>query len=72
LVALSDAPDDPARRVAPGVPAERLAGDCDLTARTQRLAPDVVAAVKTFLTDEGKIAAIRERAREKTWMQAMA
>jgi hypothetical protein len=45
LVALSDAVltdlhDTPALRVPPGMPAERLAGDHDLAARTRASAPD--------------------------------
>lgn len=56
--------------VAPDTPADRLAGDDDLAART-RAAADVEAAtedvdaVEAFLADEQKVEAIRERAREE-------
>jgi len=60
------------------MPAERLAGDPDLAARTRERAPDErvtdgkpespatdegMDAVEAFLEDEGKIEAIREQAR---------
>jgi hypothetical protein len=61
--------------VAPATPAERLAGDSDLAARTRRAAPtdadcgaadsESLDAVEAFLNDEEKIEAIRERAREE-------
>lgn len=65
-----------ALRVPPDMPADRLAGDPDLAARTRssasaaqrRLAPDPgtadqSGAVEAFLADEAKIEAIRDRAR---------
>jgi len=69
--------DTPALRVPPGMPAERLAGDADLAARTRQLAPsdrtrmheetddatEQASAVEAFLDDEETIAAIREQAR---------
>jgi len=70
--------DTPELRVPPGMPAERLAGDPDLAARTRERAPDErvtdekpespatdegMDAVEAFLEDEGKIEAIREQAR---------
>lgn len=64
-------------RVAPGAPAERLAGDPDLAARTREAAPadrptdDAGAgAVVAFLEDEQKVEAIRERAREEAERRA--
>lgn len=63
--------------VAPGTPAERLAGDSTLAERTRAVAPPEVGAeaasggegsmdaVEAFLADEEKIEAIRERAREE-------
>lgn len=71
-------------QVAPGMPAERLAGDKELAARTRRVAPDqwldgepaqverpeAPGAVETFLEDEDKIEAIRERAREEAERRA--
>ncbi|MFB6142897.1 MAG: hypothetical protein ABEJ30_06095 [Halorientalis sp.] len=64
----------PAETVPPGMPAERLAGDPDLAARTRRLAPETAGGgtdrgkdadpVAAFLDDEEKIEAIREQARE--------
>jgi hypothetical protein len=71
--------------VAPGTPAERLAGDDDLADRT-RTAADVAGvaapsdadgedgsnldAVEAFLADEQKVAAIQERAREEARQRA--
>lgn len=69
--------DSPSFRVGPDVPAERLAGDADLAARTREAAPaerldaemddDPVAA---FLADEEKIDAIRRQAREEAQARA--
>jgi hypothetical protein len=63
---------DPDSRIPPGMAAERLAGDADLAERTRERAPrDRPAAgeslnpVEAFLEDEGKVEAIRERAREE-------
>lgn len=71
--------------VPPGMPAERLAGDPDLAARTRAAAPatrlaDAAAgtassagpqsAVEAFLADEEKIEAIRERARAEAQRRA--
>ncbi|PSP55338.1 hypothetical protein BRC82_06200 [Halobacteriales archaeon QS_1_67_19] len=64
----------PELTVAPGLPADRLAGDPDLADRTRAAAPDERAAeeptddgsldaVEAFLDDEEKIAAIKDRAR---------
>lgn len=58
-------------RIPPGLPADRLAGDAGLAARTREAAPPERAAdtadgddpVAAFLADEEKIAAIREEAR---------
>jgi len=58
-------------RVPPGTPAERLGGDPALADRTRRAAPDDrtddggTDPVVSFLEDEGKVAAIREQAREE-------
>jgi len=51
--------------VDPGRPAERLAADPDLAARTRRRAPDTEAdsAVEAFLDDEAAVEAVREEAR---------
>ncbi|WP_135533603.1 hypothetical protein [Halostella pelagica] len=68
--------DTPPLRVAPGLPAERLAGDPSLADRTRDAAPadrvggsDTAAdgpdAVAAFLDDEEKITAIREQARSE-------
>lgn len=72
--------DTPPLRVAPGLPAERLAGDPDLADRTRAAAPadrvdegDGTAgsdAVAAFLEDEEKIAAIRDQAREEAQARA--
>lgn len=66
--------------IAPGTPAERLAGDDDLAARTRSVADAVgvtaptdsgaesggnLGAVEEFLADEQKVRAIQERAREE-------
>jgi hypothetical protein len=58
--------------VAPGTPAERLAGDARLADRTRAAAPsghtqggESMDAVEAFLEDDEKIDAIRERAREE-------
>ena len=70
--------DRSGRRVSPGLVADRLAGDPDLAERTRAAAPDAwtddadsggesgsLDAVEAFLDDEGKIDAIRDRAREE-------
>lgn len=68
-------------RVGPGTPAERLAGDSDLAARTRKVAPpewveresspeEGTSAVEAFLDDEERIAEIRERAREEAEQRA--
>lgn len=72
-------------RVPPGMPAERLAGDPDLAARTRAAAParrsagaaaeedgsdGRRSAVEAFLADEEKVAAIREQAREEARRRA--
>jgi hypothetical protein len=59
------APDTLGPSVDPGSPAERLAADPDLAARTRRRAPDGDAgsAVEAFLEDEAAIEAVREEAR---------
>jgi hypothetical protein len=68
-------------RVGPGTPAERLAGDAALAARTREAAPaDRVeresvpgagtSAVEAFLEDEARIEEIRERAREEAERRA--
>lgn len=65
-------------RVPPGMPADRLAGDADLAARTREAAPgeredgadDGDDPVAAFLADEEKIAAIREEAREEARQRA--
>jgi hypothetical protein len=74
---LDAAHDTPALRVAPATPAERLAGDPDLAARTREAAPDARldddppgGAVEAFLADEAKIEAIRAQAREEAQRRA--
>ncbi|WP_336000261.1 hypothetical protein [Halorientalis halophila] len=77
---LADLHEATALRVPPGMPAERLAGDPELAARTRDRAPEdhlcdrttpdegepgQESAVEAFLEDERKIEAIRERAREE-------
>ncbi len=68
-------------RVGPGTPAERLAGDADLAARTREAAPPEwvgrespaetgTSAVEAFLDDEERIAEIRDRAREEAKQRA--
>jgi len=66
-------------RVPPGMPAERLAGDADLAARTREAAPadrvadgedDDLDPVTAFLADEEKVEAIRERARSEAARRA--
>ena len=65
-------------QVPPDAPAERLAGDPALAARTRRAAPDRRAedgdeetgAVVAFLEDEEKVERIRERAREEAEQRA--
>jgi hypothetical protein len=76
LAALHDA-DDGRLAVTPGAPAERLADDPDLAARTRDRAPDDrldanedPSAVEAFLTDEERIAAIRDRARAEAEARA--
>lgn len=70
-------PDD--RRIPPGMPAERLAGDPQLAAKTRERAPkrppseseaSPASAVEAFLEDEEKIAAIREQARREAERRA--
>lgn len=69
--ALATAHDADSLRVPPGVPANRLAGDAALAARTRERAPadrttdtaDSDDPVAAFLADDEKIAAIREQAR---------
>lgn len=79
--ALAAVHETPAFRVGPGMPAERLAGDPDLAARTRDAAPrervensrsdaDESDAVEAFLEDESRIEAIRERAREEAQRRA--
>jgi hypothetical protein len=75
--ALDAAHDTPALRVAPATPAERLAGDPDLAARTREAAPEsrlddqpAGSAVEAFLADEAKIEAIRAQAREEAQRRA--
>jgi hypothetical protein len=74
-----DAVDDaPPFRVPPDLPADRLAGDPDLAARTREAAPDDRlddatgdgGAVESFLENEAKIEAIRERARDEAQRRA--
>lgn len=69
--------DDPEVRVGPGVPAEQLAGDTDLAARTRDAAPDGRSLavddtdpVEAFLADEERIDAIRRQAREEAHARA--
>jgi hypothetical protein len=70
-------------QVPPGMPAERLAGDPDLADRTRAVAPAWTlredtdgrdetepGAVETFLDDEAKIEAIRDRARDEAERRA--
>lgn len=68
-------------RVGPGTPAERLAGDADLAARTREVAPperveresspeEGTSAVEAFLEDETRIQEIRKRAREEAEQRA--
>lgn len=62
-------------QVAPGAPAERVAGAPDLAERTRRAAPEDRDAtgqdpVEAFLADEERIAAIREEAREEAQRRA--
>jgi hypothetical protein len=68
-------------RVGPGMPAERLAGDRALAARTRERAPagrrerhaaraEETGAVEEFLEDESRIESIRERAREEAQKRA--
>ena len=61
-------------RVPPGMPAERLAGDADLAARTRRVADDPkeggTDAVAAFLEDEAAIEDIRESARTEAERRA--
>ncbi len=75
--ALAEAHDTPELAVSPGTPADRLAGDPDLAARTREAAPegrradrDDVSAVEAFLEDEDKLAAIREQARDEARARA--
>lgn len=80
--ALGDATGDDHRRVPPGMPAERLAGDPDLADRTRRAAPaewlredddspdEPASAVEAFLADEERVEAIREQARAEARQRA--
>lgn len=67
--------------VAPGLPAERLAGDSELAeqtrahAPTERIdraqsAPQTLTAVESFLDDEASVTELRERAREQATARA--
>jgi hypothetical protein len=74
---LAEAHEADELRVAPGTPAERLAGDRDLAERTREAAPRGRPAaeesenpVEAFLADEEKIEAIREQAREEAQARA--
>ncbi|WP_227355333.1 hypothetical protein [Haladaptatus salinisoli] len=68
------------RRVPPGMPAERLAGDPELAERTRSRAPAErsasgdrsapPSALEAFLDDDEKIAAIQEQAREEAERRA--
>ena len=69
--------DDGRLAVTPGAPAERLADDPTLAARTRERAPDDRLdanedpdAVESFLADEERIEAIRERARAEAEARA--
>jgi len=66
------APDAPGPSVDPGRPAERLAADPDLAARTRRRAPGTEAdsAVEAFLDDEAAVEAVREEARAEAERRA--
>lgn len=76
--ALATAHEAETLTVPPGMPADRLAGDAGLAARTREAAPPERAAdtadgddpVATFLADEEKIAAIREEARAEARQRA--
>jgi hypothetical protein len=64
-------------RVPPDLPAEQLAGDESLAARTREAAPDEwltddshASAVEAFLADEAKIDAIQQAAREEAQRRA--
>ncbi|WP_232687307.1 hypothetical protein [Halobacterium zhouii] len=74
-----DVPRTDQYAVAPGTPAERLAGDEALADRTRSAAgvahdgddeSDDLDAVEAFLADEEKVEAIRERAREEAAQRA--
>jgi hypothetical protein len=75
---LAAAHDTPALRVPPTMPAERLAGDPNLAARTREAAPasrleddePAGSAVEAFLADEEKIEAIQAQAREEARRRA--
>lgn len=62
--------------VGPTMPADRLSGDAALAERTRRAAPedrlgdDATSPLESFLADEERIAAIRERAREEARARA--
>jgi len=64
--------DAPGPSVDPGSPAERLAADPDLAARTRRRAPGSGdgSAVEAFLEDEAAVAAVREEARAEAERRA--
>jgi hypothetical protein len=76
--AVADLHDERTFRVPPAMPAERLAGDPGLAARTRAAAPDerlddesgTGSAVEAFLADETKIEAIRDQAREEAQRRA--
>jgi len=78
LAAVHEAED---LRVAPGMPAERLAGDATLAERSRRAAPadrtrgeaatrSSASAVEAFLEDEEKIRTLKERARAEAEQRA--
>lgn len=71
-VATLPALDAPGSSVDPGRPAERLAADSDLAARTRRRAPDSDdgSAVEAFLENEAAVAAVREEARAEAERRA--
>jgi len=64
--------DAPGPSVDPGSPAERLAADPDLAARTRRRAPGSGdgSAVEAFLEDEAAVEAVREEARAEAERRA--
>ena len=64
--------DAPGPSVEPGRPAERLAADPDLAARTRRRAPDgdEGSTVEAFLEDEAAVEAVRREARAEAERRA--